>query len=778
MGKKSLKSPELYFNRELSWLEFNDRVLREGLSAEVPLMERVKFLAIVLSNLDEFFLVRVAGLMRQRAAGISRRDPAGLTPEEQLSAIAARVRRMLEEHAQGVREALDQLAQHGLRVLRSGQWTPAQRRLLESRFAEEILPVLTPLAIEELSPRPLLPSLQLFVAALIAPTTPIAGRGLSAAEAVGKEADDRLDGASGSLGRASSAAGVASGSSTAASDSPEGSSASGTVGRKRRPAIKDQEPGQSELQQPTDKLVVVPVPTQYPRFLTLPGENEVCLAQMEDVIAAGCGLLFPASRVKATAVFRITRDADVDVEAEDAEDLLREMEEAVLQRRRRAAVRLTISANAHQRIKSWLKDWLGLRDDEVYEIDGFQDAAALWELAAQPGFDKLRNADWPPQRPRDLIGWDDLWEAVQDHDVLLFHPYESFDPIVELLEQAAADPNVLAIKQTLYRTSGESPVVRALQRAAQQGKEVTVLVELRARFDEARNIAWARRLEDAGCHVIYGVAGLKTHAKALLIVRRQGSRIARYVHLSTGNYNERTARLYSDIGLLTCNREIAADVAAFFNLLTGCSEAVGWRTLSVAPAGLKQRFLDLIEREIQVSTADKPGLIMAKVNSLQDPDMVRALYRASQAGVKVMLNVRGICCLRPGIKGVSENIEVRSIVDRYLEHARIFYFHNGGHEEVYLSSADWMRRNLERRLEILFPVPDPRHRRRLIDILHTFFADNQKARLLQPDGSYVPAARKGPKVRAQEVFFRQAVAEVRQSEKAAAEFQPLMKPKD
>jgi len=778
MGKKSLKSPELYFNRELSWLEFNDRVLREGLSAEVPLMERVKFLAIVLSNLDEFFLVRVAGLMRQRAAGISRRDPAGLTPEEQLSAIAARVRRMLEEHAQGVREALDQLAQHGLRVLRSGQWTPAQRRLLESRFAEEILPVLTPLAIEELSPRPLLPSLQLFVAALIAPTTPIAGRGLSAAEAVGKEADDRLDGASGSLGRASSAAGVASGSSTAASDSPEGSSASGTVGRKRRPARKDQEPGQSELQQPTDKLVVVPVPTQYPRFLTLPGENEVCLAQMEDVIAAGCGLLFPASRVKATAVFRITRDADVDVEAEDAEDLLREMEEAVLQRRRRAAVRLTISANAHQRIKSWLKDWLGLRDDEVYEIDGFQDAAALWELAAQPGFDKLRNADWPPQRPRDLIGWDDLWEAVQDHDVLLFHPYESFDPIVELLEQAAADPNVLAIKQTLYRTSGESPVVRALQRAAQQGKEVTVLVELRARFDEARNIAWARRLEDAGCHVIYGVAGLKTHAKALLIVRRQGSRIARYVHLSTGNYNERTARLYSDIGLLTCNREIAADVAAFFNLLTGCSEAVGWRTLSVAPAGLKQRFLDLIEREIQVSTADKPGLIMAKVNSLQDPDMVRALYRASQAGVKVMLNVRGICCLRPGIKGVSENIEVRSIVDRYLEHARIFYFHNGGHEEVYLSSADWMRRNLERRLEILFPVPDPRHRRRLIDILHTFFADNQKARLLQPDGSYVPAARKGPKVRAQEVFFRQAVAEVRQSEKAAAEFQPLMKPKD
>jgi len=756
MGKNSLKSPEFYINRELSWLEFNDRVLREGLSSEVPLMERVKFLAIVLSNLDEFFLVRVAGLMRRRAAGISRRDPAGLTPEAQLSAIAARVRRMIEEHTQGVREVLDQLAEHGLRVLRPEQWTPTQRRVLESRFAEEILPVLTPLAIEELSPRPLLPSLQLFVAALIAPAAPIADQDSPAAEAAGLADDNSRGGASGS---------------------PAGASDRSSAGGKRRQA-RSEAPAQSKVQQPIAKLVVVPVPTQCPRFLTLPGENEVCLARMEDVIAAGCGLLFPASSVKATAVFRITRDADVSVDAEDAEDLLREMEEAVLQRRRRAAVRLTISANAHERIKNWLKDWLGLREEEVYEIDGFQDAAALWELAAQPGFDKLRNADWPPQRPRDLIGWDDLWEAVEDHDVLLFHPYESFDPIVELLEQAAADPNVLAIKQTLYRTSGDSPVVRALQRAAQQGKEVTVLVELRARFDEARNISWARRLEDAGCHVIYGVAGLKTHAKALLIVRRQGSRIARYVHLSTGNYNERTARLYSDIGLLTCNRDIAADVAAFFNLLTGCSEAVGWRTLSIAPAGLKQRFLDLIDREIQVSTADKPGLIMAKVNSLQDPDMVRALYRASKAGVKVMLNVRGICCLRPGLKGYSENIEVRSIVDRYLEHARIFYFHNGGHEEVYLSSADWMRRNLERRLEILFPVPDPRHRRRLIDILHTFFADNQKARLLQPDGSYVPAPRKGPKVRAQEVFFRQAVAEVRQSEKAAAEFQPLMKPKD
>ncbi len=767
MAKDPLKSPSLYINRELSWLEFNDRVLREGLSAEVPLMERVKFLAIVLSNLDEFFLVRVAGLMRQRAAGSRRRDPAGMTADEQLAAIGQRVRRMLAEHQQGVREVLAALAEHGLHVLQPQQWSPQQRRWLEARFADEVLPVLTPLAIQQLSPRPLLPSQQLFVAAIISPVVQGHGEQMTMP---GEPANMPAGPAAMPLWSQEAAQ-------VASAAAEPGTHLSGK--RRRGKAKAGRHTADSPAEPQGANLVVLPVPTQFPRFVTLPSEgDDVYLARLEDVIAAGCGLLFPTCQVEATALFRITRDADIDVDLEDAEDLLRQMEQAVAQRRRRAAVRLTISAGCPPQIERSLRNWLDLREEEVYQIDGFQDAAALWELSAQAGFDKLRNPEWPPQRPRDLIGWDNLWEAVEDHDVLLFHPYESFDPIVELLEQAAADPGVLAIKQTLYRTSGDSPVVRALQQAAQKGKEVTVLIELRARFDEARNIAWARRLEDAGCHVIYGVAGLKTHAKALLIVRREGSRIVRYVHLSTGNYNERTARLYSDIGLLTCNRDIAADVAAFFNLLTGCSQSVGWRTLSIAPAGLKQRFLDLIDREIRVSTADKPGLIMAKVNSLQDPDMVRALYRASQAGVKVMLNVRGICCLRPGIKGVSENIEVRSIVDRYLEHARIYYFHNGGHEEVYLSSADWMRRNLERRLEILFPVPDPRHRRRLIDILHTFFADNQKARLLQSDGTYLPAPRKGPKVRAQEVFFRQAVAEVREAEKAAAEFQPLKKPQE
>ena len=463
--------------------------------------------------------------------------------------------------------------------------------------------------------------------------------------------------------------------------------------------------------------------------------------------------------------------------------------EAVLARRRRAAVRLELSADPDRRIKRWLVDWLALRPEDVYEIDGMLDTAALMELVDRPGFEALKADEWPSQPPRDLIfpsaadrndpatRADDLWAAVQDHDVMLFHPYESFEPVVQLLKQAAEDPQVLAIKQTLYRTSGDSPIIRALARAAENGKEVTVLVELKARFDEARNVNWARRLEDAGCHVVYGIAGLKTHAKALLIVRRESQRIRRYVHLATGNYNDKTARLYSDVGVITRNQDLTADVAAFFNLLTGYSESVGWSKLTLAPTGLKQRFIELIEREAQVSTPGQPGLIRAKLNSLEDPEICQALYRASRQRVKVMLNVRGICSLRPGVEGISKNIEVRSIVDRFLEHARIFQFHHGGHEEVYLSSADWMRRNLNRRLEILFPVTDAALRRRLIDVLDTFFADNVKARRLLPDGTYVPVARKGKHIRAQEAFYQEAVDAVRTAERMTLQFRPLARPK-
>ncbi|MHC4398186.1 MAG: polyphosphate kinase 1 [Planctomycetota bacterium] len=703
MGNSEDKASQRFINRELSWLEFNDRVLQEGLSSDLPLLERLKFLAITGSNLDEFFMIRVAGLMQQRAAGVRRRDPAGLTPAEQLAAISRRTHRLVAERTAGIERVFAELAEHGLHVLRPHQWSPEHQSFLESHFGREILPVLTPLAMTELDPSPLLPGLQLHVGLVIAP------------------------------------------------DDPEEAEA---------------------------KIVAVPAPSQFPRFIRLKADEGLHLALLEDVIAANVGKLLPGSRLLATAVFRVTRDADVAVQDDDASDLLQVMEEAVFTRRRRAAVRLTISANSDARLKGWLVQWLELEDDDVYEVDGMLDATALWEIAGLPGYEDLKAPDWPPQPPRDLIDADDLWQTLVERDVMLFHPYESFDPVVQLVQQAAEDPQVLAIKQTLYRTSGDSPIVRALELAAANGKEVTALVELKARFDEARNVVWARRLEDAGCHVVYGIAGLKTHAKALLIVRREAGRIRRYVHLSTGNYNDKTARLYSDVGLMTCNRDVAADVAALFNMLTGCSETVGWSKLTVEPGRLKQRFVDLIDREIQVSTPDRPGLIMAKINSLEDPTIGEALCRASQAGVKVMLNVRGICCLRPGLEGVSENIEVRSILDRFLEHARVFYFRNGGHEEVYMSSADWMRRNLDKRLEIIFPVVDARLRRRLIDVLNVYFADNVRARRLLADGTYEPVPKRGPPVRAQEILYTQAVEAARRAEGPAERFRPLARPRE
>jgi polyphosphate kinase len=671
------------------------------LSDDVPLLERLKFLAIVSSNLDEFFMVRVAGLMQQRAAG-RRRDPSGLTPAQQLEVIDRRAHRIVDEQTAGIATVLGALRSRGLSVLEREEWTPPQRTFLREHCAAEIVPALTPLAIQELEPAPLLSGLTLFIAAILG------AKGMD----------------------------------------------------------------------PPWRIVVVPQPGQWPRFLAVPAEAGVNVVRLENIIAANLDLLFPGAEIQGAGVFRLTRDADVTVQDDEAADLLLNLEEAVLARRRRAPVRLEVSADSDPRIRQWLPGWLGVSAESVYEIGGMLDATALMELANRRGFESLAFPDWPPQVPPDLLGAEDLWETMEDRDILLFHPYERFDPVIKLLELAADDPGVLAIKQTLYRTSGDSPIVRALERAARSGKQVTVLVELRARFDEARNVGWARRLEDAGCHVIYGVAGLKTHAKALLVVRREAGRVRRYVHLSTGNYNERTARVYSDIGLLTCRRELAADVAALFNLLTGASEATGWTSVTIAPTDLRQRFMDLIDREVQASTPDRPGLIMAKVNSLQDEGICRALYRASRAGVRVLLNVRGICCLRPGVKGVSETIEVRSIVDRYLEHARIFYFRNGGNEEVYLSSADWMTRNLDKRVELLFPITEPALVRRIVGLLETFFSDNVKARRLSSEGTYERVKGKGPAVRAQEKFYLDAVESARASRASATRFRPLTRPRE
>ncbi|HET6427292.1 MAG TPA: polyphosphate kinase 1 [Phycisphaerae bacterium] len=701
MGKTELKNPALYISRELSWLEFNHRVLREGASEEVPLLERLKFLAIVSSNLDEFFMIRVGGLRQQRRARPERRDASGLSADEQLGAIRDRVKRMAAEQSQAVRVVAEALRPKGIALLDAGELTGDQHKFLARFFRNHVLPALTPLAVEELDPCPVLPGLQLYVALL-----------------------------------------------AAASDAGAGERA---------------------------RLVVVPVPRDLSRFVTVPSAGRLDLARLEDVIVANAPSLLPGTRIEAATLFRLTRDGDVPVDLDDAPEPLVAVEQAVSSRRRREVVRVELAAGTAPALKDRLLAWLATGGEELFEIDGMLDAAALMEVAGRSGFDELKDEPWEPQPPRDLAGAEDLWEAIRERDVLLFHPYESFEPVVRLIDSAADDPSVMAIKQTLYRTSGDSPIIKALARAAKAGKQVVVLVELKARFDEARNVDWARRLEEAGCLVLYGIAGYKTHAKALLIVRREARRINRYLHLGTGNYHDKTAKLYSDIGLLTSDRDMTADAAAFFNLLTGYSQDVGWKALTIAPTGLRQRFVDLIDREIQASTPDRPGLIMAKVNSLQDPGIIQALYRASQAGVRVRLNVRGICCLRPGVKGVSENIEVLSIIDRYLEHARVFYFRNGGHEEVYMSSADWMTRNIDKRLEILFPVRDAAALRRLIGMLETFFADNVKARRLLPDGTYEPVARTGPRARAQEVFHAQAVQAAREQ---PIEFRPLTRPQD
>ncbi|MFP4355185.1 MAG: polyphosphate kinase 1 [Phycisphaerae bacterium] len=705
-----LNAPELYINRELSWLEFNDRVLREGLNADLPLLERLKFLAIVSSNLDEFFMIRVAGLKQQKAANIRKRDISGLTPAQQIKAISRRTHKMVAEQDAGIAEVIAALQGENVRLIRSAEMTDEQRSFVRGYFLGEVLPVLTPLAVDRLEPMPRLPALTLMLAVRLQPHRP------------GQDEEER-----------------------------------------------------AKADAPSPRIAVVPVPGVLPRFVGLPAEEGLVLIGMEELVAEHLGRIFPGDSVEAWAQFRLTRDADVEV-GDDAGDLLGTVEEAIRSRKRRGPVRLEISAEPDAQILDWLVQAAELGDDDVYQIRSVLDASALMDIAFRPGLERLRDPGWPPQPVADLVGCDDIWQLLQEKDILLSHPYETFDPVVQLLDNAAEDPNVLAIKQTLYRTSGDSPIIGALERAAHKGKQVIVLVELKARFDEERNIQWARRLEDAGCLVIYGIAGYKTHAKALLIIRRESQRISRYVHMSTGNYNDKTAKLYSDLGLMTADKDVAADVAAFFNLLTGYSETVDWAKISIAPTGLRDRIVELIDREIQASTPDEPGLIMAKFNSLHDKGIAQALYRASQAGIRVRLNVRGICCIRPGVQGVSENIEVVSIVDRFLEHARIFYFHNGGHEELYMSSADWMTRNLDKRLELLFPVTQANLKRRLVHYLETYFADNVKARRLLQDGSYERVRTAGPSLRAQETFYEETVENVEQAERGPTRFKPLKNP--
>ncbi|MBD3278699.1 MAG: polyphosphate kinase 1, partial [Candidatus Aegiribacteria sp.] len=506
------------------------------------------------------------------------------------------------------------------------------------------------------------------------------------------------------------------------------------------------------------KLVALPVPTSHGRFLRLPGEEERLVA-MEEVVADNAASFFKGCTVQASTVIRITRNAEMELHEEDVSDFMMEMERMVRHRRRRAPVRLEVSQDTSEELLEMLKKVLDLSHAHIYRCDGPVGLSSLMELVSLDGFEEQRDPEWPAARCALLPPECDPWQVISGRDVMLMHPYESFQHVVDLVQRAADDPEVLAIRQTLYRTSSDSPIVRALERAALSGKQVTVLVELKARFDEARNMDWARKLEDAGCHVVYGVAGLKTHAKAMLIVRRESGRITRFAHLSTGNYNDKTAGLYSDVGILTSNERICSDLSALFNMLTGLSEAVSWSALTIAPIHLRRRMEELIEREKQLSSRENPGLIMAKMNSLEDPGMITALCDAGQSGVEVRLNVRGICCLRPGVKDKSENIRVVSILDRFLEHARIYYFHNAGSPELFIASADLMNRNLDKRIELMIPVLQNDIRDRIVDALHTYMSDNVRGRELKSDGTWKePKVKKKKKmIRAQKVLYKKAV---------------------
>ncbi len=677
MDANQFKDSNYFISRELSWLEFNQRVMEEAKDKKNPLLERFKFLSIVTSNLDEFFMVRVGSLYDQVQAGIEKQDAAGLTPRQQMKKVIARAHQMLDDQYEIYNKSLlPQLKKAGITLISPDQLTEEEITYLADFFQQEVYPVLTPMAVDASRPFPLILNRSLNIALLM----------------------DR-----------------------------EGESSFATV----------------------------QVPSVLARLVPLPAKDRFIL--LEDVIRMHLSELFPKQKIKKTAYYRITRNADMAIHEEDAPDLLKEMEKSIKKRKWGQAVRLEVENKVDPSILQYLQKELDVPDRDVYEIHGPLDLSFVSKLSKIPGYSHLQYDSLIPQTPQDLLGENDIFEAIRKKDILLHHPYESFDYVVEFVRKAAEDPDVLAIKQTLYRVSGQSPIIKALAVAAENGKQVTVLVEVKARFDEENNIHWARRLEQAGCHVIYGLVGLKTHCKITLVVRREEQGIRRYVHLGTGNYNDVTARLYTDMGLFTCKEAYGADASALFNCLSGYGDVPSFYKLAMAPTGLRKKFLALIARERDLAKQGKKAKIIAKMNSLLDPEITRALYEASCAGVQIDLIVRGICCLRPGIPGVSENIRVRSIVGWLLEHSRIYYFYNDGNEEIYLSSADWMPRNLDRRIELLFPVEGEEHMRRLKACLELMLADNRKARNMDAQGRYTKQSARGKAlVNSQEVFYQMA----------------------
>jgi polyphosphate kinase len=659
-GTLSLQG-KLLFNYELSWIEFNKRVMEEALDRRRPILERVKFLAIFSTNLDEFCMIRVSGLKQQVEAGEAILSPDGLTPAEQLVEISKKLRPLIDRQMLCLREELlPELERAGIKIIQYDNLQPTEKAEIDEYYYNNIFPVLTPLAVDPSHPFPYISNLSLSLAVQIA------------------------------------------------------------------------DPDDDEMPPHFARIKVPPV---VPRLLPISGHGHHFVF-LEQVIAANLRSLFPEMNIMACHPFRTTRNAEIEIEEDEASDLLKTIEQQLRQRRFGSCVRLEVDTSMPQSMVNYLRDSLDLEENDVYTVNGplgISDLMALYKL----DYPTLKDRPYSPAIPAALSTEENIFDIIKRQDVLLHHPYESFTPVVDFIRSAAVDPKVLAIKQTLYRTSGDSPIVQALIEASESGKQVAAVVELKARFDEENNIIWARKMERAGIHVIYGLLGVKTHSKIALVVRQEEGMIRRYVHLSTGNYNPTTAKIYTDIGLLTCNPEIGADATDLFNYLTGYSRQRNYRKLLVAPVNLRSRMMELIERETEHHRSGRPSRIIAKINSLTDTKIIRALYEASQAGVVIDLIVRGICCLRPGLPGLSDTIRVISIVGRFLEHSRIFYFANGGQEEIYLGSADWMQRNLDRRIEVVFPVEDERLKQRIKnEILHTQLSDNIGARLLNPDGMY------------------------------------------
>lgn len=695
----NFKDHQYYLNRELSWLAFNERVLEEAVDPNNPLLEKLKFLAITSSNLDEFFMIRVAGLKHQQENGIERRDIANMTPAEQLRHISERCQALVARQYGYLKQILAELEKEKLYFIRPEQASAAQMRWLKEYFRREVFPVVTPMAVNPSHPFPFLASKSLNLALL-----------LEKNEKADDLDDDDID----------------------------------------------------------VKTAIVPVPSVLPRIVALPEEPEEpgkkSFVLLEDVIRYFGQQLFVGYDILEARVFRLTRDADLDIDEEDIKDLVVEVERQLRKRQKGEAVRLEFEAGTSRFMQRFMVQSTNLEKGDLYEIDGPIDLTMYFGFCGIKGYDRLRYPEAHPRRPWSSIQMGDgnIFDMIRQKDMLIHLPYESFnDSVVKFVSAAAEDKDVLAIKQTLYRVSSDSPIIRALGKAAQNGKQVTVLMEVKARFDEANNILMARRLEKAGAHVIYGLVKLKTHSKCTLVIRREKDGIRRYVHVATGNYNASTAKLYTDLGLLTCSDTFGMDASAFFNLLSGYSDPPMWNSFLVAPLNLRERCVKFIDREIQFAKEGEPAHMIIKMNSLLDKEMIAKLYEASAAGVKIELIVRGICVLIPGIPGLSDHITVRSLVGRFLEHSRVFWFANGGREELYIGSADWMPRNLNDRVELMVPVEEPELMARLKKMLDIELADNQKAHVMQPDGTWTKTIAPDHKICAQDIF--QKTAEERDS---------------